>query len=157
MSRAYRILAWLIAGLVAVQGAMVAYFGSGVNRYIDGGGVIDRAMVESAQAGGAPPFPELIGVVIHGLNGGIVIPVVALILLGVSFGTKRAGARKWAGIVFALVFIQVNLGFAQGGMPLLGLLHGSNALLLFAAALQAGRLVGRGQPVPSTQSQASLV
>ena len=147
MRKAYQVVAWLIAGLVAVQAAMVAFFGSGESKYIDGGGVIDRAMVESAQSSGELPFPEVIGALIHGVNGGMVIPVVALALLGVSFGTKIPGARKWAGVVVGLVALQVTLGYSQGGVPALGLLHGTNAMLLFAAAVHATRLAGRGAPV----------
>lgn len=147
MRKAYQVVAWLIVGLVAVQAAVVAFFGSGESKYIDGGGVIDRAMVESAQSSGQLPFPEVIGVLIHGVNGGMVIPVVALALLGVSFGTAVPGARKWVAIVVGLVALQVTLGYTQGGLPALGLLHGTNALLLFAAASHAARLAGRGAPV----------
>jgi heme A synthase len=141
MRRTYQVLAWLIAGLVAVQAAVIAYFGSGESRYIDAGGVIDKAMIESLEAGGEAPFPEVIGIPIHGLNGGMIIPVVAIALLAVSFGTRRPGARKWAAIVVGLVIVQVMLGFSQGGLPALGLLHGTNALLLFAAAVYAGARV----------------
>jgi heme A synthase len=143
MRKAYLVVAWLIAGLVAVQAAMVAFFGSGESKYIDGGGVIDRATVESAQSSGQLPFPEVVGALIHGMVGGMVIPVVALLLLGVSFGTKVPGARKWAGMVLGLVAVQVTLGYSQGGIPMLGLLHGTNALLLFAASLHAARLASR--------------
>lgn len=157
MRRAYQVVAWLIAGLVAVQAAMVAFFGSGESKYIDGGGVIDRAMVESAQSGGGLPFPEVIGALIHGVNGGMVIPVVALVLLGLSFGTSVPGARRWAGIVVALVALQVTLGYSQGGLPALGLLHGTNALLLFAATLHAARLAGREAPVAAASDRATAV
>ena len=152
MRTAYRWVAWLIAGLVAVQAAMVAFFGSGESKYIDGGGVIDRAMVESAQSSGELPFPEVIGALVHGVNGGMVIPLVALVLLGLSFGTKVPGARTWAGIVVGLVVLQVTLGYSQGGLPALGLLHGSNALLLFAATVHAARLAGRDAPVGAAAS-----
>jgi heme A synthase len=157
MRKAYQWVAWLIAGLVAVQAAMVAFFGSGVSKYIDGGGVIDRAMVESAQSSGELPFPEVIGEVIHAVNGGMVIPVVALVLLGLSFGTTVPGARRWAGIVVALVLLQVTLGYSQGGLPALGLLHGTNALLLFAAASHAARLAGRDAPVDAASDRATAV
>ncbi len=157
MRKAYKWVAWLIAGLVAVQAAMVAFFGSGESKYIDGGGVIDRAMVESAESSGDLPFPEVIGVLVHGVNGGMVIPVVALVLLGLSFGTKVPGARMWAGIVVALVALQVTLGYTQGGLPALGLLHGSNALLLFAATTHAARLVGREAPAGVASDRAAAV
>ena len=157
MRKAYQWAAWLIAGLVAVQAAMVAFFGSGESKYIDGGGVIDRAMVESAQSSGELPFPEVIGALIHGVNGGMVIPVVALVLLGLSFGTPVPGARRWAGFVVALVVLQVTLGYSQGGLPALGLLHGANALLLFAATSHAARLVGRDAPVDAASDRAAAV
>jgi hypothetical protein len=157
MRRAYQVVAWLVAGLVAVQAAMVAFFGSGESKYIDGGGVIDRAMVESAQSSGQLPFPEAIGALIHGVNGGMVIPVMALVLLGVSFGTHVPGARKWAGIVVGLVVLQVTLGYSQGGLPALGLLHGTNAMLLFAAAVHAARLPGRGALVAPSDVMAAAV
>ena len=157
MRTAYQWVAWLIAGLVAVQAAMVAFFGSGESKYIDGGGVIDRAMVESAQSSGELPFPEVIGALIHGVNGGMVIPVVALVLLGLSFGTTVPGARRWAGIVVALVLLQVTLGYSQGGLPALGLLHGTNALLLFAATSHAARLAGRDAPVDAASDRATAI
>ena len=157
MRRAYQVVAWLIAGLVAVQAAVVAFFGSGESKYIDSGGVIDRAMVESAQSSGELPFPEVVGVLIHGVNGGMVIPVVALVLLGVSFGTRVPGARKWAGIVVGLVAVQVTLGYSQGGLPALGLLHGTNAMLLFAAAVHAARLAGRAAQVAPSDVMAAAV
>lgn len=143
MRKTYQVVAWLIAGLVAVQAAVIAFFGSGVSKYIEGAGVIDKALVESVASGGPAPFPELIGVPIHAINGGMLIPVVALVLLAVSFRTGVPGARKWAGVIVGLVVLQVSLGYSQGGLPALGLLHGTNALLLFASALHAGALARR--------------
>lgn len=104
-------------------------------------------MVESAQDSGVLPFPEVVGALVHGINGGVVIPVVALILMALSFGAGVPGARKWAGIVLGLVAVQVLLGYSQGGLPALGLLHGTNALLLFGAAVHTARRAGAPAPV----------
>ena len=57
------------------------------------------------------PFPEVAGIIVHVNNGFFVIPGLALLLLIVSFFTKVRGAIKWAVIVFALVVVQVLLGF----------------------------------------------
>jgi hypothetical protein len=153
MRKAYQAIAWLIPGLVMLQAAALAFGVAGENRYVDEGGVVDKALIESTMAGGEPPFPEVIGFSIHWMNGGMIIPLVALILMAVSFGAGFAGARKWAGITLLLVVVQVMLGFSLGEVPALGLLHGMNALLLFAAALHAGRLAGRAARQETTTQQ----
>jgi hypothetical protein len=111
----------------------------GESHFVDNGGVVDKALVESAQAGGEPPFPEGLGFLIHSLNGGMLIPVLALALLGISFGTHLPHARRNAGIVLGLVFVQIMLGYSIGDLPALGFLHGLNALLVFASALVVAR------------------
>ena len=151
MRKAYEVIAWLIAALVIVQAAVMVFAVSGESRFVDNGGVVDKALVESAQEGGKLPFPEAVGYMLHGMNGTMLIPLVGLILVGVSFGARFAGARKWAGIVLLLIVIQVALGMMQFGVPLLGLLHGTNALLLFASAVYAARLARR----PAVTEQAA--
>jgi len=141
MARTYRILAVTIAALVAVQAASHAWASAGLGAYIMGGGVIDKSMMEDT--GGPPPFPEVMGILVHGLNGGIVIPAVALALVVVSFFTRVPGAIKWAVIVLGVVALQMTLGYAGHGLPLLALFHGMNALVLFGAALTARRVASR--------------
>lgn len=153
MRKAYEVFAWVIAGLVAVQASAIAYFGSGESRFIEEGGVVDKALVESAQQGGPLPFPEAIGILVHGMNGMMLIPLVALILLGVSFGAGFDGARKWAGIIVLLVIVQVLLGFSQHGLPAVGVLHGANAFLIFASAFHAARLGRRSASAPVSRTE----
>lgn len=156
MRKAYEILAWAVAALVMVQAAVLAFAAVGESRFIDDGGVVDKALVESAQQGGALPFPEAVGFMMHGMTGMMLIPLVGLVLLGVSFGAGFAGARKWAGIVLLLIIVQVVLGMLQFGAPVLGLLHGANALLLFGAAAYSAQLARQrhaaAEPA-STQTQ----
>lgn len=140
MVKTYRILAVTIAALVGVQAASHAWASAGMGAYITGGGVIDALMMEGD---GPLPFVEVIGIIVHGLNGGIVIPAVALALLIISFFTKVPGALKWAGVVLGLVAVQMTLGYSAHGLALLALFHGLNALLLFAAALTAWRVPTR--------------
>ena len=78
------------------------------------------------------------GFMIHGMNGMFVIPALALILLIVSFFAKIRRGVAFAAGVFGLVILQVTLGLFGHGIPLLGFLHGVNALLLFTTALLAG-------------------
>ncbi len=149
MRKAYQIIAWLIAALVILQAAAMVFAVAGMMHFVDGGGVVDKALVESEEN----PFPEAVGFMIHALNGTFLIPVLALVLMGVSFGVKIPGSRKWAGIVLALVALQVFLGYGAFGMAGLGFLHGANALFLFGSALYAGRLAGSVAVVESQRQQ----
>jgi heme A synthase len=102
--------------------------------------VFDKSVVEGIVfETGARPFPEVLGINMHGINGVFVVPLLALLLLIVSFFTKVRGATKWAVIVFALVVVQVMLGILGHEFTLGGALHGLNALALFGVALHAGR------------------
>lgn len=144
MARTYRILAATIAALVAVQAAAHAWASAGLGAYIMGGAVVDKSML--ADSGGPLPFPEVMGLLVHGLNGGIIIPAVALALLVLSFFTRVPGTIRWAAIVVGLVALQLTLGYSGHGLPLLGLFHGLNALVLFWAALSARRAAGIAVP-----------
>ncbi|HKP07937.1 MAG TPA: hypothetical protein VJU58_11855 [Microbacterium sp.] len=130
----YRVLAFVICGLVALQAAFHAWGSAGLGLYIAEGGAIDA----SASMDGPLPFPELQGLILHGMNGMFVIPVVALILLIVSFFAKIPRGVTYAAVVFGLVLLQVTLGLFGHSITFLGFLHGVNALLLFTAALLAG-------------------
>jgi heme A synthase len=135
MRTTYRILAYLIAAEVAVQAAALAFAFSGLAHWLQGGGVLDSASIE----GSTEPFPEFIGLIVHGINGSAVIPLLALLLLLCSFFAKVPRGVAWAVAVFVLVAVQVMLGFSAADLPSLGALHGLNALLLFATAFLAAR------------------
>ncbi|MEI2642405.1 MAG: hypothetical protein V9G10_08750 [Candidatus Nanopelagicales bacterium] len=138
MRLAYRIVAWAIGVLVILQAAFIVFAVAGMIGFIDDGGVVDKGLMESDES----PFPEVVGFMIHALSGTFLIPLLALILVGVSFGVHFAGAKKWALITLGLVVLQVVLGYGLFGMATLGFLHGLNALLLFGSAVYAGRLAG---------------
>jgi hypothetical protein len=136
MRTAYKVLTYLVAVEVAVQAMLMVWGIAGLGKWVDGGGVFDKAVVESD---GTPPFPEVVGIIVHGINGLFVIPGLALSLVIVSFFIKVRGAIKWAVIVFALVVAQGQLGELGHDLPLAGALHGLNALALFGTAIYAGR------------------
>ncbi|PTT64598.1 hypothetical protein DBR22_13800 [Arthrobacter sp. HMWF013] len=137
MRRTYSIIAWIVAVGVAVQAASIAFALGGVGRYIQDGGVIDKALVESREA----TFVGDLGFPIHGIVGGMVIPVAALALLVVAFFVKVRGARLWAAIVLGLVALQITLGYSITDMPYLGLIHGANALAVLLAAVYAAQRI----------------
>jgi hypothetical protein len=151
---AYKVLAYLVAAEVAVQAIVMVWAIAGLGKWVDGGGVFDKSVIESQ----GTPFPEVAGIIVHGINGAFVVPGIALLLLIVSFFTKVRGAIKWAVIVFVLVVLQGQLGFLGHDFPLAGALHGLNALALFGVAIYAGRrlraaaAVGVEQPETRTST-----
>ena len=135
MKKVYKGLALLIALEVMVQAAAMVWAIAGLGLWVDrDGGVLDKAAFES----GEDLFPEFVGLVVHGINGMMVIPLLALALLIVSFFAKVPSGVKWAGIVLLAVVVQVALGMFGHEAAIFGLLHGANALLLFSAAVYTG-------------------
>ena len=139
MRKVYTALAWIIAGGVVVQAAAIAFAFGGMLNLVSEGGVVDKALLESFQAAGVGEL----GFMIHGLVGGVLIPLIALTLLVVSFFVRARGAKLWAAITLGLVVLQVTLGFSIVGVPHLGLIHGANALAVVVAATVAALRVRR--------------
>ena len=135
MRTAYKVLAYIVAAEVAIQAMVMVWAIAGLGVWVDNGGVFDKSIMES----GALPFTEVMGILVHGINGTFVVPAIALALLIVSFFTKVRGAIKWAIIVFVLVVLQGQIGFLGHEFALAGALHGLNALALFTVALYTGR------------------
>lgn len=145
MRQVFRTLAYVIAFGVIFQAAVMVYAVAGLGIYIEDGGVVDAAAMEASRAG-QPMFPEEIGFMLHGMNGMMVMPVLALLLLIASFFSGIRGAWKWALGVLALVALQIALGLAGHSVSFLGALHGVNALILFSVALYTGwRVASRGR------------
>jgi len=142
MRTAYRVLAYVIAAEVVIQAMAMVWAVAGLGKWVDGGGVFDKATMES----GGTPFPEVTGFIVHGINGGIVIPGIGLLLVILSFFARLRGAIKWAVIVFVLAVVQGQLGFLGHDIPAAGALHGLNALALFTAALYTGRRIRKALP-----------
>jgi hypothetical protein len=153
MRTAYKVLAYLVAAEVAVQAMVIVWAIAGLGKWVDGGGVFDKAVMESE----GTPFPEVAGILVHGINGLFVVPALALLLLIVSFFIKVRGAIKWAAIVFVLVVVQGQLGELGHELPLAGALHGLNALAVFGAAIYAGRRLRAATAVGVEQPEARAV
>lgn len=142
--RLYSALAWLVVAGVVVQAGAIAFGMSGMLHYVSEGGVVDQALVESRQA----TFEGDVGFAVHAINGGLVLPLAALLLLVVSFFTRVRGAKLLALGVFLLVLVQWVLGYAVVDAPLAGLAHGANALLLLLVAAYAALRPRRRSAVP---------
>jgi Family of unknown function (DUF6220) len=136
MRTVYRVLAWLVAAEVLIQAASITYAVFGLGKWIEGGGVLDKSVMEAE----ASAFPQEVGFPVHGMNGMMVVPVLALLLLIVSFFAKLPRGVALAGGVVGLTALQILLGMLGHAVPGLGILHGANALLLFAVAVMAARI-----------------
>jgi hypothetical protein len=130
MRTTYRVLAGLIALGVVVQAMSIVWGVFGLSRWVEDGGVLDKAALESNDQ----KFTGEAGFSIHGVNGTLIIPILALLLLIVSFFAKVPGGVKWALIIVGLVILQIALAFIAYGAPIVGMLHGLNALILLGAA-----------------------
>ena len=93
MKSAYRWLAMIIAVEVAVQAAAIAFAAFGLFQWVEDGGVLNKQVIESDQSAG---FSGEVGFMIHGINGQMIIPLLAIILLVVSFFAKVPGGVEWA-------------------------------------------------------------
>jgi heme A synthase len=148
MRGVYRGLALAIAVLVALQAAFIAFALSGLVKWVrEDGGTLDASVFaegSTVEVGGEAGFA------LHAISGTFLIPLVALILVILSFFAKIPGGTKWALIVFGVVVVQYALAFFArlGSLPLLGALHGLNALILFGVAVTAAmrlRTAGRAE------------
>jgi Family of unknown function (DUF6220) len=136
MRTAYRVLAYLLAAEVVIQGAAIAYGIAGLGKWVDkDGGVLNKQVFDSDN----PDFPGVGGFAIHGINGTMLIPLLTLALLVVSFFAKVPGGVRRAAILVGLVILQVVLGVALHDVPFVAWLHVLNAFGIFVFAFETGR------------------
>ncbi|GLZ51863.1 DUF6220 domain-containing protein [Actinomycetospora sp. NBRC 106378] len=135
MRAVYRVLACLLALEVVVQAASIAWALFGLSTWVENGGVLDKAGMESESV----VFDGVAGFAVHGMNGTVIVPALALLFLVSSFFARFPGAVTWAGAAFGLVVVQVALGILAHSVPALGMLHGAVALGLLVVALVAAR------------------
>jgi heme A synthase len=145
MKTVYRVLAYVIAALVAVQAAAIGYAVFAQLHWIEGGGTLDGAALESG-APGAGAF------LFHALNGAVFL-LLALALLIVSFFAKIPQGVRWAVIVLVATVLQIALGTLSRLLAPIGAIHGAVALVLFGvavmAAMRARKPAAVEEPVPA--------
>jgi len=136
MKATYRVLAMLIAAGVVLQAMFIALAWFTAIKDMDDGLVIDKN------------YDGNIGHALHGQMGMTVIPLLAILLLIVSFFAHIAGGVKWAAIVFGVVALQITLAFVSFGVPAVGALHGLNAFAVLTVAAIAGRRAAAQMKAP---------
>jgi hypothetical protein len=142
MRTAYRMLAYLLALSVAVQTSLIAFGAFALEHNIDNGPVSDG---------------DTTGVTLHHAFAYVVV-LCAVALLAVSFGAKVERGVRWATIPLGLIALQFFLAYAAYSAAIIGMLHGLNALAIFAIALLAGRRVRKTASAaePSAPEAASV-
>jgi hypothetical protein len=137
MRAAYRILAMLIAIGVVLQAAFIAVAWFTVLHDTDSGAVFDK----NSEGNWAHTA--------HGEVGMMVIPLIALLLLIVSFFAHIPGGVKWAAITLGVTVLQIVFAFLGFSAPIVGALHGINAFALAAVAsvaMRKARVAGELSP-----------
>ena len=137
MKTAYRVLAYLVAAGVFVQAGLIALAWFTAINDVDNGAIIDSSY-EGNFAHSA-----------HGTVGMMVIPLIAILLFIISFFAKFAGAVRFAAIILGLVVLQVVLAFVAFGAPVVGALHGMNALVILGLSITAAQRVPRVKSAPA--------
>jgi hypothetical protein len=145
MRKTYRILADVIAIAVAVQSMAMVWAIAGLFHWVEDGHTLTKGWDDDM-----PDFQGSAGFAIHGIVGGMVIPVIALALLVVAFFAGVAGGTKWAAVIVGLVVVQVVAGMVGEDAPWLGLLHGLLPFALFSAAIVAARAAHPGSQTAMT-------
>jgi hypothetical protein len=151
MKATYRVLAYLIPVLVALQASFIALGVFGLGSWVDKGNDFTKSVLENGGASGD------VGFMLHSF-GAMAAAAVALVLLIVSFFAKIEGGVKMAAFVFLDVVLQWVLAFVAFGAWAVGILHGLNAFALIGLSLAAAATATRsiqGTTTPVTASPAA--
>jgi hypothetical protein len=150
VKQAYRILNYVLSLEVLIQAAMIAWWGFGVGSYAEDHGSISHGKLEDGDFGGGA------GLTVHGINGFMIIPLIALALLVVAFLAKVPGGVRMAAIIFGLVVVQAFvLPALSESVPAFGMLHGAVALAILGLSIAAPRLA-RDADAPAARPGATL-
>jgi hypothetical protein len=150
MKATYRVLAYLIPVIVALQASFIALGVFGLGKYVEDGNDFTKSVLENGGSTGD------IGFALHSF-GAMAAALVALVLLVVSFFAKIEGGIRAALFVFLDVVLQWVLAFVSFGVWAIGILHGLNAFLMFGLGLMAAAAATRSikGTAPTTSAPAS--
>jgi hypothetical protein len=137
MRATYKALGHTIAGLVAVQAAGIALAVFGLLNWVDDGHSFTPALAEDRAEG----VTGAAGFLIHSIGANL-IALLAIVLLIVSFFAKIPGGVKWASFMFAAVLVQYVVAIVSFGVPVLGLVHGVDAILIAWLGWHAAKVAG---------------
>ncbi|GII98481.1 hypothetical protein CLV28_0802 [Sediminihabitans luteus] len=151
MRAVYRVLAWAIPVLVLVQAAAIAFALFGLGKWVEDGNDLTSSTFDSD----SPDVGGIAGFAVHGMNGMMLIPLVALLLLVVSFFAKVPRGTFWALLVVVDVVLQIGIAFAAFGAPVVGAFHGINAFVLAGLGVAAARAARPGRTTATVPERAT--
>jgi hypothetical protein len=134
MRTAYAWSARLLAVCVLVQAAAIALGVFLLVNEVDEGLVVDES------------YEGNWGLVLHGVMGTMVVPLLAIVFLLVSLFARVPGGVRWAGAAFGLVVLQITLAFVAFAAPVVGALHALNAFAILYVSIQAARRATASSP-----------
>jgi hypothetical protein len=137
MKKTYRVLAYLLPAIVALQAAFIAMAVYGLGSWVEDGHTLTKSTLDNGTS-----VTGDIGFALHGF-GAMAAALVALLLLVVSFFAKIPGGVKWAAIVFGDVVLQWVLAFVSFAAWSVGALHALNAFALFGLSMVAAQQATR--------------
>ena len=134
--KAYRFLAYMIAVLVVVQAAAIAWGFFGMTNWIDDGGVLNKEFLDCERTATRCSPPSGASRIHMFFIGLLLIPLTSLVLLIVSFFAKVPGRDHVGRGIFGLVVLQVFVlpSSPARSAPGFGALHGLNAMLILWAS-----------------------
>ena len=127
MKATYRVLAYLIPVIVALQASFIALGVFGLGKFVEDGNDFTKSILENGGSTGD------VGFMLHSF-GANAAALVALVLLIVSFFAKIEGGVRAALFVFLDVVLQWVFAIVAFSVPVVGLLHGLNAFVIFGTA-----------------------
>lgn len=150
MRSTYRVLAFLIAALVAVQAAAIALWVFGLLNWVD---EEKNSLTPQLADDRLEGVTGAVGISIHSF-GALAVALVAIVLLIISFFAKIPQGVRWAVIVLACTIVQIALGTLSRLVSQIGAVHGAVALVLFGVAVMAAMRARKPavveEPVPAT-------
>ena len=113
--------------------------------------MLDKAAMESETTAftGDGGFP------LHGINGEMVFPAAGADPPGAVVLREGAARRHVGGVAFGLTVLQIAFALLGHGLPILGVLHGANALLIFGVAVMAAMAARGSAPVAERTAAAA--
>lgn len=155
--KAYRFLAYMIAVLVVVQAAAIAWAYTGMGTWIrDDGGVLNKELFECTEDCESL-FTAEWGFAIHMFfNGFVLIPLTSLVLLIVSFFAKVPRGITLAATLFGLVILQAIVlpALSREVGPGFGAVHGLNAMVILGLAYMSGKRASATIAAPTVEEPA---
>jgi hypothetical protein len=137
MKATYRVLAYLVPVIVALQAAFIALGVFGLGTWVEDGNDFTKSVLE-----GDSSVTGDIGFALHSF-GAMAMALVALVLLIVSFFAKIEGGVRLAVFVFLDTLLQWILAFVSFAAWAVGSLHALNAFLLFGLGMMAAQAATR--------------